>query len=131
MRVTSALAIGGVPMGRQVRSIMQGVEVLVATPGRLLDLVQSNGLKLGQVELLVLDEADRMLDMGFINDIRKIVGKLPIKRQTLLFSATMPKDIAELAEAMLRDPARVAETPGPSTVARSAHRLIKVDHSAN
>ena len=112
MRLTSALAIGGVPMGRQVRSIMQGVEVMVATPGRLLDLVQSNGLKLGQVEFLVLDEADRMLDMGFINDIRKIVSKLPVKRQTLFFSATMPKDIAELAEAMLRDPARVAVTPG-------------------
>ncbi|MEI9925962.1 MAG: DEAD/DEAH box helicase [Bradyrhizobium sp.] len=71
IRLTSALAIGGVPMGRQVRSIMQGVDVLVATPGRLLDLVQSNGLKLGQVEFLVLDEADRMLDMGFINDIRR------------------------------------------------------------
>ena len=72
---TSALAIGGVPMGRQVRSLMRGVDVLVATPGRLLDLVQSNALKLGQVEFLVLDEADRMLDMGFINDIRKIVAQ--------------------------------------------------------
>jgi ATP-dependent RNA helicase RhlE len=119
-----------VPMGRQVRSVMQGVEVMVATPGRLLDLVQSNGLKLGQVEFLVLDEADRMLDMGFINDIRKIVGKLPIKRQTLFFSATMPKDIAELAEAMLRDPARVAVTPVASTVERISQRIIQVDHSA-
>src|ERR1700748_2233340 len=130
MRLTSALAIGGVPMGRQVRSIMQGVDVLVATPGRLLDLVQSNGLKLGQVEFLVLDEADRMLDMGFINDIRKIVAKLPIKRQTLFFSATMPKDIAELAEAMLRDPARVAVTPVASTGERITQRIIQVDHSA-
>jgi ATP-dependent RNA helicase RhlE len=130
IRLTSALAIGGVPMGRQVRSIMQGVEVLVATPGRLLDLVQSNGLKLGQVEFLVLDEADRMLDMGFINDIRKIVAKLPIKRQTLFFSATMPKDIAELAEAMLRDPARVAVTPVASTVERITQRIIQVDHTA-
>ncbi|HXL13389.1 MAG TPA: DEAD/DEAH box helicase, partial [Bradyrhizobium sp.] len=130
IRLTSALAIGGVPMGRQVRSVMQGVEVMVATPGRLLDLVQSNGLKLGQVEFLVLDEADRMLDMGFINDIRKIVGKLPIKRQTLFFSATMPKDIAELAEQMLRDPARVAVTPVASTVERIAQRIIQVDHSA-
>jgi len=117
-------------MGRQVRSVMQGVEVLVATPGRLLDLVQSNGVRLGQVEFLVLDEADRMLDMGFINDIRKIVGKLPIKRQTLFFSATMPKDIAELAEAMLRDPARVAVTPVASTVERITQRIIQVDHSA-
>jgi superfamily II DNA/RNA helicase len=130
MRLTSALAIGGVPMGRQVRSIMQGVEVMVATPGRLLDLVQSNGLKLGQVEFLVLDEADRMLDMGFINDIRKIVGKLPIKRQTLFFSATMPKDIADLAEQMLRDPARVAVTPVASTVERITQRILQVDHSA-
>jgi ATP-dependent RNA helicase RhlE len=130
IRLSSALAIGGVPMGRQVRSVMQGVEVMVATPGRLLDLVQSNGLKLNQVEFLVLDEADRMLDMGFINDIRKIVGKLPIKRQTLFFSATMPKDIAELAEAMLRDPARVAVTPVASTVERITQRIIQVDFSA-
>jgi ATP-dependent RNA helicase RhlE len=130
IRLTSALAIGGVPMGRQVRSVMQGVEVMVATPGRLLDLVQSNGLKLGQVEFLVLDEADRMLDMGFINDIRKIVGKLPIKRQTLFFSATMPKDIAELAEAMLRDPARVAVTPVSSTVERITQRILQVDFAA-
>ena len=130
IRLTSTLAIGGVPMGRQVRSLMPGVEVLVATPGRLLDLVQSNGLKLGQVEFLVLDEADRMLDMGFINDIRKIVGKLPIKRQTLFFSATMPKDIAELAESMLRDPARVAVTPVASTVERITQRIIQVDFAA-
>src|ERR1041384_8804331 len=109
---------------------MQGVEVMVATPGRLLDLVQSNGLKLNQVEFLVLDEADRMLDMGFINDIRKVVAKLPIKRQTLFFSATMPKDIAELPEPMLRDPARVAVTPVASTVERITQRIIQVDHSA-
>jgi ATP-dependent RNA helicase RhlE len=130
IRLSSTLAIGGVPMGRQVRSLMQGVEVLVATPGRLLDLVQSNGLKLGSVEFLVLDEADRMLDMGFINDIRKIVAKLPIKRQTLFFSATMPKDIAELADSMLRDPARVAVTPVSSTVERIQQRIIQVDFSA-
>jgi superfamily II DNA/RNA helicase len=78
----------------------------------------------------VLDEADRMLDMGFINDIRKIVAKLPIKRQTLFFSATMPKDIAELAEAMLRDPARVAVTPVASTVERITQRIIQVDFAA-
>src|ERR1700760_2825504 len=129
IRLTSALAIGGVPMGRQVRSLMQGVDVLVATPGRLLDLVQGNALKLGHVEFLVLDEADRMLDMGFINDIRKIVAKLPIKRQTLFFSATMPKDIAELAEAMLRDPARVAVTPVAATADRITQRIIQVDHA--
>jgi ATP-dependent RNA helicase RhlE len=130
LRLTSTLAIGGVPMGRQVRSVMPGVEILVATPGRLLDLVQSNGLKLNQVEFLVLDEADRMLDMGFINDIRKIVAKLPLKRQTLFFSATMPKDIAELAEAMLRDPARVAVTPVSSTVERITQRIVQLDYTA-
>jgi len=130
LRLTAALAIGGVPLGRQVRSLMGGVEVLVATPGRLLDLVQGNALKLAHVEFLVLDEADRMLDMGFINDIRKIVAKLPIRRQTLFFSATMPKDIAELAEQMLRDPARVAVTPVSSTVDRITQRVIQVDHAA-
>ncbi|MGO4715914.1 DEAD/DEAH box helicase [Bradyrhizobium sp. 2TAF24] len=130
LRISAALAIGGVPMGRQVRALMQGVEILVATPGRLLDLVQGNALKLSQVEFLVLDEADRMLDMGFINDIRKIVAKLPIKRQTLFFSATMPKDIAELADSMLRDPARVAVTPVSSTAERIAQRIIQLDHSA-
>ncbi len=130
LKISSTLAIGGVPLGRQVRSLMQGVEILVATPGRLLDLIQGNALKLGQVEFLVLDEADRMLDMGFINDIRKIVAKLPIKRQTLFFSATMPKDIADLAESMLRDPARVAVTPVASTAERITQRIIQLDHSA-
>ena len=129
IRLTSALAIGGVPMGRQVRSVLGGVDVMVATPGRLLDLVQSNAFRLNQVEFLVLDEADRMLDMGFINDIRKIVAKLPLKRQTLFFSATMPKDIAELADQMLRDPARVAVTPVSSTAERVTQRIIQVDHS--
>jgi ATP-dependent RNA helicase RhlE len=130
IRLSSALAIGGVPMGRQVRALMPGVEVLVATPGRLLDLVHGNALKLGGVEFLVLDEADRMLDMGFINDIRKIVAKLPLKRQTLFFSATMPKAIAELAEAMLRDPARVAVTPVSSTAERISQRIVQVDLAA-
>src|SRR6202167_117452 len=86
--ISTALAIGGVPMGKQVRSLMNGVDVLVATPGRLLDLVQSNGLRLNRVGFLVLDEADRMLDMGFIHDIRRIVAKLPTERQTMFFSAT-------------------------------------------
>jgi ATP-dependent RNA helicase RhlE len=130
LRLSSTLAIGGVPMGRQVRAMMQGVEVLVATPGRLLDLVQGNAVRLNQVEFLVLDEADRMLDMGFINDIRKIVSKLPARRQTLFFSATMPKDIAELAEHMLQNPARVAVTPVASTAERIIQRIIQVDHSA-
>ena len=118
LRISAALAIGGVSMGGQVRSLMNGVDVLVATPGRLLDLVRGNALRLGDVEFLVLDEADRMLDMGFIHDIRKIVAKIPAKRQTLFFSATMPRDIAELADQMLRDPVKVAVTPVASTVER-------------
>jgi superfamily II DNA/RNA helicase len=130
LRISAALAIGGVSMGAQVRALMNGVDVLVATPGRLLDLVRSNALRLGDVEFLVLDEADRMLDMGFIHDIRKIVSKLPTERQTLLFSATMPRDIAELADQMLRDPVKVAVTPPASTVERVEQRIIHVDRGA-
>jgi superfamily II DNA/RNA helicase len=117
-------------MERQVRSLLGGVDVLVATPGRLLDLVHGNALKLNDVEFLVLDEADRMLDMGFIHDIRKIVSKLPAQRQTMLFSATMPQAIAELASRMLRDPVQVAVTPVASTVERIAQRVIHVDAAA-
>jgi ATP-dependent RNA helicase RhlE len=127
--VSTALVIGGVPMGAQVRALQSGVDVLVATPGRLLDLVTSNALRLGAVEFLVLDEADRMLDMGFIHDIRKIVAKLPTDRQTLFFSATMPRAIAELAGHMLRDPAKVAVTPVASTVDRVEQRVIRVDRA--
>ena len=130
MRIQSALVIGGVPMGRQVRDLMNGLDVLVATPGRLLDLMKSNGVRLNQVEVLVLDEADRMLDMGFIHDIRTIVAKLPKERQTLLFSATMPREIADLASHMLRDPARVAVTPVASTQERVEQRVIMTDKSA-
>jgi superfamily II DNA/RNA helicase len=107
--------------------LLNGVDVLVATPGRLIDLVKSNALRLGGVEFLVIDEADRMLDMGFIADVRKIVSKLPVERQTLLFSATMPGAIVELAAQMLRNPARVAVTPVASTVERIEQRIIRVD----
>jgi len=128
--ISSALVIGGVPMGRQVRDLMHGLDVLVATPGRLLDLLRSNAVRLNQVEVLVLDEADRMLDMGFIHDIRTIVAKLPKDRQTLLFSATMPREIADLAAQMLREPARVAVTPVASTVERVSQRVIMTDKPA-
>jgi superfamily II DNA/RNA helicase len=130
LRIRSALAIGGVSMGAQVRALLPGVDVLVATPGRLLDLVQSNAVRLGSVEFFVLDEADRMLDMGFIRDIRKIVAKLPANRQTLLFSATMPGAIAELAAQLLRDPVNVQVTPAASTVERVTQRVIRVDRGA-
>src|SRR5581483_5838306 len=130
LRLHSALAIGGVPMGRQVRALLGGVDILVATPGRLLDLVQQNALRLDGVETLVLDEADRMLDMGFIQDIRKIVAKAPARRQTLMFSATMPREIAELAAQMLNNPQKVAATPVASTVERIEQRVIHLDHGA-
>ncbi|HWL05302.1 MAG TPA: DEAD/DEAH box helicase [Xanthobacteraceae bacterium] len=130
MRLRSALAIGGVPMGRQVRALMDGVDILVATPGRLLDLVKGNALRLSGVEFLVLDEADRMLDMGFIRDIRTIVAKLPKQRQTLFFSATMPEAIATLADEMLTDPAKVSVTPVSSTAERINQRVIRVDRGA-
>jgi superfamily II DNA/RNA helicase len=127
LRIASTLAIGGVSMGNQVRALAGGVDVLVATPGRLLDLVNSHALRLDGVETFVLDEADRMLDMGFIHDIRKIIAKLPARRQTLLFSATMPADIAELARQMLNDPAKVAVTPAATTVERIAQRIVHVE----
>ena len=124
------LAIGGVPINRQVRGLARGAEVLVATPGRLLDLVHQRALRLDQIEVLVLDEADRMLDMGFIHDIKKIVAMLPKARQTLFFSATMPQEITRLADAMLRDPARVAVTPQATTVERIEQRVILTDKAS-
>jgi superfamily II DNA/RNA helicase len=130
LRLRSALAIGGVSMGKQVRSLLNGVDILVATPGRLLDLVVSNALRLNEVEFFVLDEADRMLDMGFIRDIQKIVAKLPVQRQTLMFSATMPQAIVSLTSQMLRDPARVAVTPLATTADKIEQRVIRVDRSA-
>ncbi|HEY7300175.1 MAG TPA: DEAD/DEAH box helicase [Xanthobacteraceae bacterium] len=126
----AALVIGGVSMGAQVRALQNGVDVLVATPGRLLDLVRSNALRLRDVELLVLDEADRMLDMGFIHEIRKIIAKLPPQRQTLLFSATMPRAIAQLADQILCNPVKVAVTPVASTVDTVEQRIIRVEREA-
>ncbi len=127
MKCAVNLAIGGVPIGRQIRASANGADVLVATPGRLLDLVQEKAIALDQVEIFVLDEADRMLDMGFINDIRKIVSRLPKERQTLFFSATMPPPIEELGRMMLRDPARVAVTPQASTAERVTQSVLLVD----
>jgi ATP-dependent RNA helicase RhlE len=127
LRPQVALAIGGVPINRQIRALASGVDVLVATPGRLLDLMKSRAIHLDRVEVFVLDEADRMLDMGFIHDIRRIVTKLPAKRQTLLFSATMPREIADLANHLLRDPVHVAVTPAATTVERIAQRVIHLD----
>ena len=110
------VVFGGVSQARQVRQLRAGIDVLVATPGRLLDLIGQRLVDLGSIEVLVLDEADRMLDMGFIRDIRKIIDRLPSRRQTLLFSATMPAEIRRLADSLLRDPVSVYADPGASTV---------------
>ena len=109
--LTGTVIFGGVSQFHQVRALHRGVDILVATPGRLMDLMGQKVVNLSAVQILVLDEADRMLDMGFILPIRRIAAVLPTTRQTLLFSATMPKDILKLAESMLRDPVKIAVTP--------------------
>jgi ATP-dependent RNA helicase RhlE len=108
--------LGGVGQPQQVKAMARGVDILIATPGRLLDLVQQKHVRLDAVKHFVLDEADRMLDMGFIRDVRKLVAMLPRKRQSLLFSATMPPDVAKLASEMLQDPLRVEVAPQAVTV---------------
>ena len=113
---TTTVLLGGVSANAQIKALRKRPDILIATPGRLLDLHGQGHLKLDGVEFLVLDEADRMLDMGFIHDVRKIIALVPRKRQTMLFSATMPDAIVELAASMLQDPARVSVTP-PATVA--------------
>jgi ATP-dependent RNA helicase RhlE len=127
LRPSVALAIGGVPINRQIKALANGVDILVATPGRLIDLLNEKAVTLDRVEIYVLDEADRMLDMGFINDIRRIVSRLPANRQTLFFSATMPPPIEELGRMMLRDPARVAVKPAATTAERIAQSVILVE----
>ncbi len=113
---TKSLAIfGGVPQGRQVAALRKGVDVLIATPGRLLDLMQQGVINLSHVRILVLDEADRMLDMGFVHDVKRIVAKIPRSRQTLFFSATMPSAIKVFADTMLNRPVEVSVTPVSST----------------
>jgi ATP-dependent RNA helicase RhlE len=126
LKLSSAVVFGGVPIGKQERALANGVDVLVATPGRLLDLIDRRSLSLRDVEVFVLDEADRMLDLGFIHDLRRIVKLLPAKRQTLFFSATMPAPIASLAEAFLTDAVKVAVTPAATTVERVEQRVIFV-----
>lgn len=106
---------GGVPQGKQVAALKRGVDVLVATPGRLLDLMQQALVDITAIKVLVLDEADHMLDLGFINDVKRILLKVPQQRQTLFFSATMPKAIRKFADAILKDPVEVSVTPVSST----------------
>ncbi|HEY5772248.1 MAG TPA: DEAD/DEAH box helicase, partial [Chitinophagaceae bacterium] len=107
---------GGVPQYSQVQAIRGGIDIIVATPGRLLDLMQQRVLSLNDIQYFVLDEADRMLDMGFIHDVRRIIEKLPAKRQTLFFSATMPAEIKNLSGMLLTNPVKVEVTPPATTV---------------
>jgi ATP-dependent RNA helicase RhlE len=121
--LTSTVIFGGVNQGSQVSALRRGVDVLIATPGRLLDLLQQGHCKLDQVSILVLDEADRMLDMGFLPDVKRIVRALPGRRQTLLFSATMPREIAGLAAQLMANPVRVAVAP-PASTADGVRQLV-------
>ncbi|GAA4355768.1 DEAD/DEAH box helicase [Hymenobacter saemangeumensis] len=129
-QIRHTVIFGGVGQNPQVQTLKRGVEVLIATPGRLLDLMNQGFIDLRQIEVFVLDEADRMLDMGFINDIKRILPKLPTKRQTLFFSATMPGQIQELAATILRpNPVRVAVTPVSSTAETVTQSVFMVQQS--
>src|SRR5580765_8590556 len=127
LKLTSACIFGGVGINPQIRLLRQGVDILVATPGRLLDHMQQNTVDLKQVQMLVLDEADRMLDMGFIRDIRKVLAALPPKRQNLLFSATFSDDIKALADGLLNAPAMIEVARRNSTVEVISQKIHPVD----
>ncbi|TWR27470.1 DEAD/DEAH box helicase [Mucilaginibacter pallidiroseus] len=120
---------GGVSQNPQTDALKRGVDILIATPGRLLDLMNQGYISLQQLRILILDEADRMLDMGFVNDVKKIIAKVPAKRQTLFFSATMPKEIQHLADAILSNPARVEVAPVSSTADTIKQAVYFVDRS--
>lgn len=122
----SACIFGGVGMSPQIRALAQGVDVLVACPGRLLDLAAQGSIDLSQVDILVLDEADRMLDMGFIHDVKKVLARLPQKRQNLLFSATFSADILALAGKLLHNPERIEVTPPNTTVERIEQHVYRI-----
>jgi ATP-dependent RNA helicase RhlE len=127
LKLRSTVVFGGVGQGAQTQALRAGVDILVATPGRLMDLMNQGYVDLRGVEVFVLDEADRMLDMGFIHDIRKIVPKLPANRQNLLFSATMPDDIRQLSKTILRNPVAVEVTPVSSTAEKVEQFAYHVD----
>src|SRR6202012_3222392 len=127
MGVTVAVVFGGAKYNPQVKALAEGVDILVATPGRLIDHLQQHTCYLGETEIFVLDEADQMLDLGFVLPIRKIVAKLPAHRQNLFFSATMPTEIGKLASELLKDPARVSVTPESTTVERVNQTLLFVE----
>ena len=129
LKFVSTVIFGGVGMNPQVQAMARGVDVLVACPGRLLDLANQRAIDLSHVEILVLDEADRMLDMGFIHDVKKVLAKLPTQRQNLLFSATFSKDITDLAGKLLHNPERIEVTPPNTTVERIEQRVFRLPAS--
>ncbi len=127
--LTVGVVFGGVPINRQIRQMGQGVDILVATPGRLLDLIDQRALSLRNVEIFVLDEADQMLDLGFIHALKRVHNLLPKKRQSLFFSATMPKTIADLGDSFLTDPVKVSVAPQSTTAERVEQSAIFVSQS--
>ena len=128
-RVTSTVVFGGVGMRPQVTAMAHGVEVLIATPGRLLDHLRQGTIRLDGVEIIVLDEVDRMLDMGFVHDVRRLLRLLPAKRQGLFLSATLPPETAAIARELLRDPVRVEVTPPATTVERIDQAVLPLAES--
>ena len=129
MRLSVGVIFGGVPNSKSVRTVARGLDVLVATPGRLLDLIDQRALSLRELEILVLDEADQMLDLGFIHALKRIVSLVPPKRQTLFFSATMPRAIKELADKYLSNPAEVSVAPAATTVERIQQSVTMVNQA--
>src|SRR5215472_16538722 len=129
MGFSVAVVFGGAKYGPQIKALAGGVDILVATPGRLIDHLSEKMAHLGETEVLVLDEADQMLDLGFLRPIRRIVSHLPKQRQNLFFSATMPTEIGKLAHELLKDPVKVAITPAATTVEKVDQRVIFVESS--
>jgi ATP-dependent RNA helicase RhlE len=127
VRVSHTVIFGGVGQNPQVQALRRGLDVVVATPGRLIDLMEQGHIHLDRIELFILDEADRMLDMGFIPSVRKVIAKLPQKRHSLFFSATMPPVVAGLAKELLHKPVQITIDPGQPTVERIAQKLMFVD----
>lgn len=127
VQIRSAVVFGGVKASSQIAALRQGVDILVATPGRLLDLHSQKAVSFNRIDFLILDEADRMLDMGFARDLNKIISFMPTKRQNLMFSATFSKDIKKLAEGILRNPVSVEASPQNSTAKKVSHKVYKVD----
>src|ERR1700730_7174946 len=127
LSLRSTVIYGGVGQRPQVDALARGPDIVIATPGRLLDLVQQRFVRFDRLSVFVLDEADRMLDMGFIHDVKRVIAALPKQRQTLFFSATMPPEITRLASGILRDPIRVEVTPSATTVERIDQRVLFVE----